>query len=283
MEKISGIVTCFNRENEIADCLASVDWVDELVVVDSFSTDRTAEIAGRYADVLLRHEYRSAAAQRNWAMERTSHDWTLIIDSDEVMPPELRDEIREEMAAPRYDRYRVFRRGIFLGKEMRHGGWPRDTNNILFRKSVYRFNDDEVHPLLLPEGACGCFTNRLIHYTHRSIDEFVSKSHTYAGWAARKYRRRGRRGAFGKIFTHPFYNFVKIYLLRAGFLDGARGLVSAVLSSAYVAEKYARLWELDHCRFPDGAGNGGEGAGENLAHPSPPGGAEPELRAGKES
>jgi len=245
MEKISGIVTCFNRMEEIASCLDSVSWVDELVVIDSFSTDGTAEVGRAKADVFLQHEYVSAAAQRNWAMERTSHDWTLIIDSDEVMPPELAEEIRAEMEHPGFARYRVRRRGIFLGREMKHGGWASDTNNILFRKSNYRFNDDEVHPRLIPDGPAGLFSHRLDHYTHRSIDEFTRKSNKYATWAARKMQRQGKQGHPAKILLHPLYNFFKVYLLRGGFLDGARGLISAVLSSAYVAEKYAKLWELD--------------------------------------
>jgi len=164
------------------------------------------------------------------------------------MPPELAGEIRRELERPRYGRYRVYRRGFFLGVELRHGGWARDTNNILFRKDRYRFNDDEVHPVLLPEDPYGLFRNRLIHYTHRSIEEFVRKADTYATWAARKYFRQGKRGTAAKIFFHPAYNFIRNYVFRRGFLDGARGLISAVLSSCYVAQKYAKLWELTRAK-----------------------------------
>ena len=248
MEKISAIITCFNREDEIEQCLESVRWVDELIVVDSFSTDRTIELARKYADKFLQHEYLSAAAQRNWAIPQAAHPWILIIDSDEVMPPELGEEIRRELEKPRYGRYRVYRRGFFLGVEMKHGGWNRDTNNIVFRQDRYRFNDDEVHPLLLPEDDYGIFRNRLIHYTHRSIDEFVRKANIYATWAALKYYRQGKKGAAAKIFFHSAYNFLRNYIFRRGFLDGDRGLISAVLSSCYVAEKYAKLWELTQAK-----------------------------------
>ncbi len=137
---------------------------------------------------------------------------------------------------------------------MRHGAWRNDSNYFLFRRGRYRYTE-EVHELLLPEGKCGWFRERLIHYTHRSIDEFVSKSNRYATQGAEKYRRQGRRGTAGLIFFHPLFTFVWNYLFRLGFLDGTRGLISAVLSSAYVAEKYAKLWELD--RFGErGSGRG---------------------------
>ncbi len=247
MNKVSGIVTCFNKENEIEQCLRSVRWVDELIVVDSFSTDRTAERAKKYADVFLEHEYLSAAAQRNWTIPHATHPWILIIDSDEVMPVELRDEIIRELKNPRYGRYRVFRRCFFLGREMKHGGWQRDQNNILFQKDIYHFSDDEVHPILLPDDKPGLFSNRLLHYTHHSIDEFVVKANKYATWSARKYLRHGRKGAAVNILFHPVFNFCKNYIFRLGFLDGVHGLISAVLSSCYVAQKYARLWDLARC------------------------------------
>lgn len=259
MEKVTAIVTCQDREAEIEACLKSVRWADELIVVDSGSTDRTLERARKFADRILVHEYQSAAAQRNWAIPQASHPWILIIDSDEVMPDGLRDEIKKELAEPRFGCYRVFRRGIFLGREMKHGGWASDQNNILFRRADYRFSDDEVHPVLIPAARPGIFRNRLDHYTHRSIDEFIVKSHRYAVWGARKYYRRGRKGRAASILLHPLFNFCRNYVFRLGFLDGAQGLISAVLSSCYVAEKYARLWDLTRNNAPEpGVGEKGK-------------------------
>jgi len=248
MEKVTGIVTCFNREDEIEPCLKSVRWVDELIVVDSFSTDRTVERAKPYADIFYQHEYITATDQRTRAISRASHPWILIIDSDEVIPDELRDEIRQELENPRYGKYRVFRRGFFLGKEMKHGGWQRDQNNMLFRKDTYYFSDDEVHPVLLPDDQPGVFKNRLLHYTLPTLDEFVDNARRYATLGAKKYLRQGRKGSAVNIFLHPLFNFCKNYIFRLGFLDGARGLISAVLSSCYVAQKHARLWELKEGR-----------------------------------
>jgi len=213
-------------------------------VVDSFSADRTVELAKPYADKFFQRGYLTDANQKNWAFEQASHPWIAIIDSDEIIPKPLRDEIREILKNPRYGYYQVYRRGIFLGKEMKHGGWNRDKNYILFRKDRYRFNEDEVHAKLIPEEEFGIFNSRLIHFTHRSIDEFVVKSNSYATHSAKKYFRKGRKGTTAKIFFHPLFTFLKVYIFRLGFLDGARGMISATLSSAYVAEKYAKLWEL---------------------------------------
>ncbi|HOO76553.1 MAG TPA: glycosyltransferase family 2 protein [bacterium] len=252
MVDISAIVTCCDNMPYIESCLRSLCWADELIVVDSGSRDRTDEVARRYAHRFFRREYTSESEQRNWAIDQATHAWIVIIDSDEVMPEALRDELLETVRDPLYGRYFVFRRGIFLGREMRYGGWNRDLNNILFRKDRYRFDGARVHARLVPEEPAGVLKNRLIHYTHRSIDEFVRKSSRYAALQAEAYARGRRGAAAARIAANPVFNFLKNYVFRRGFLDGAHGLISAVLSSCYVAEKYARLWELENStrRFP---------------------------------
>ncbi len=263
MEKVSGLVVCYNNMPYIKNCLESMAWVDELIVIDAFSTDGTEKLARQYADKFIQREYVSDGNQKNYGFSQASHPWVAVIDSDEIMPEPLRDEIRRTLVNPGYGCYLVHRSGFFLGREMRHGGWNRDRNYLLLRPDRYRFSDEEVHQRLLPEEDFGILNNRLKHYTHRSIDEFVRKSNDYATRSACKYHRAGKKGSAGKIFFHPFYNFLKVYLLRLGFLDGVRGLISAALSSAYVAEKYAKLWELDHRREIEsslpGGGDGGAG------------------------
>jgi len=253
MERVSAIVTCFNRAKEIEACLSSLEWVDELIVVDSFSTDDTVEKARRFTDKVLQREYRSAADQKNWALARTSYDWVLRVDSDEIMPVALRDEISAVLKAPRFTRYHAYRRNYFLGKEIKRCGWNTDQVPILFRRDRHRFNEAEVHPRLIPEGKYGMLANRLVHHAHRSIDEFARKSNRYATWGAKKYFRQGRKGAAPKMFFHSLFNFIKLYIFRLGLLDGAEGLIICVLSSCYVAEKYAKLWEI-YLKKESGAG-----------------------------
>jgi glycosyltransferase involved in cell wall biosynthesis len=246
MNKVSGVVVCYNNMPYIRNCLESMAWVDELIVVDSFSTDGTEELGRQYADKFIQRKYLSDSDQKNFAFRQASHPWVAVIDSDEVMPEALRDEVRRTLEDPRFGCYLVYRRGIFLGRELKHGGWNRDKNYLLLRPDRYRFNEDPVHQKLIPQDRFGIFKNRLIHYAIRSVDEFVRKSNNYATRSAAKYARMGRKGSGSKIFFHPLYNFLKVYLFRLGFLDGTRGLISAALSSAHVAEKYAKLWELEH-------------------------------------
>ncbi|MFH1038952.1 MAG: glycosyltransferase family 2 protein [PVC group bacterium] len=242
--KVSAIVVCYNRETEIGPCLRSLRFADEVVAVDSFSTDGTAEIARRFANACYQHPYTFPGNQKNWAIDRTSHPWIVAIDSDEIIPGELQDEILRELQCPRFDNYRVYRRNYLFGREMKHAAWKTDTVAILFRKDRYRFLADAPHSDVVPRGSHGFLKARLIHHPHQSIDEFVAKSSSYAAGTARKYFREGRRGTALKMFLHPGFNFLKNYILRGGFRDGAPGLISAVLSTGYVAEKYARLWEL---------------------------------------
>ncbi len=243
-EKVTAIVTCFNRSNEIEACLSSLTWADELIVVDSFSTDDTVAKARKYTDRVLQREYVSASDQKNWALEQASHDWVLSIDSDEIVPDDLRAEIREVLKAPRFNRYLVYRRNYFLGKEIKHCGWNTDQVPALFRRDRSRFDGAEVHERLVPEGEFGKLSHRLIHHAHRSIDEFARKSNRYATWGAKKYYRQGRKGCAARVYFNSIFNFIKLYIFRLGFLDGAEGLIICVMSSCYVAEKYAKLWEL---------------------------------------
>ncbi len=270
--KVSAIVVCYNREHEIGPCLRSLRWADEVVVVDSFSTDNTPAVARKYADRFYQRPYRFPGNQKNWAIDQTSHPWIVAIDSDEIVPEELRDEILRTLQSPRFDNFRAYRKNYLFGREMKHGGWRTDTVAILFRKDRYRFLADAPHADVIPPGRHGLFRTRLIHYPHRSIDEFVLKSSNYASGTARKYFRAGRRGTAMKAFLHPCGNFLKNYLLRGGFLDGAPGLISAVLSSGYVAEKYARLWELEQTRGEGWAGRSSApwpAGNENVGYPRP--------------
>ncbi len=254
MEKVSAIVICNNREKEIGPCLKSLRFADEVVVVDSFSTDGTPAVARALADRFYQRTFRFHGNQKNWAIERTSHPWIVAIDSDEVVPDDLRDEILRTLESPAADIYRVYRRNFLFGREMKHAAWRTDTVAILFRKDRYRFLTAALHSDLVPPGKPAYLKSRLIHHPHRSIDEFVRKSSSYAAGTALKYFREGQRGAAVRMFLHPCFNFLKNYVFRRGFLDGAPGLISAVLSSGYVAEKYARLWELEQRKKEGGEG-----------------------------
>jgi glycosyltransferase involved in cell wall biosynthesis len=243
-QKLTAIVTCFNEEAMIGDCLASLRFADEIIVVDSFSTDRTMEIARPLASRLVQHEYVNPARQKNWIIPQATHEWVLILDADERVSPELRDEIRRILEKPEFDGYWIRRRNFFWGREIRHGAWKTDKVLRLFQRDKGRYQDKEVHEEIEMAAPIGWCEERLVHYSYRSLDDYLRKVTRYSTWGANDARRRGRRASAWRIFGHSFGHFLKSYLLKQGFRDGVPGLVIAFMEAYHGFFKYAKLFEL---------------------------------------
>jgi glycosyltransferase involved in cell wall biosynthesis len=244
MPSISAIVTTLNEEERIADCLGRLAFADEVLVVDSFSTDRTAEAAAQLGARLLQHEYRSPASQKNWALEQTSCDWALIVDADELVTDELADDIRRVLAdAHARDGYRIRRRNFFLGHEIRYSGWQNDWVLRLFRKGRGTHPERQIHEQVVIDGPVGDLRGTLLHYSYRSLDDYWRKLRRYAEWNAAEARSRGARVSPLSMAIHPGLRFLKAYLLQQGFRDGMPGLVVSLLTAVYAAAKDIRIWE----------------------------------------
>lgn len=244
MQRLTAIVTCYNEEAMIGDCLASLQFADEILVVDSFSTDRTLEIARPLATRILQHEYVNPAAQKNWAIPQAAQEWILILDADERATPELAGEIRQILQNPHYDGYWIRRRNFFWGKEIRHGTWRTDKVLRLFRRDKGRYQDKQVHEEIeLPEPPGWCQA-KLSHYSYRSLDDFLRKVSRYSTWGADDARRRGLRGSAWRILGHSLGHFFKSYFLKQGFLDGTEGLIIAFMEGYQGFFKYAKLYEM---------------------------------------
>ena len=186
---------------------------------------------------------RTIGASRNHAIERVKTPWVLVVDADERCTPELAAEITQIVDKPgNHSAFRVPRRNFFLGKEIRHGGWGHDRPIRLFRKEL-RYNASLVHEHVEATGEVGTLSNALLHYTYVSLDQYFEKFNRYSRWWAEQNHARGRRGSAAAVMFKPPARFVSMYFLRAGFLDGAHGLVLACLAAASVMAKYARLWE----------------------------------------
>jgi len=244
MVLLSVIVPCFNEEKMIGDCLASVRFAGEVLVVDSFSTDRTVEIARRHTERILQHEFWSHGAQNNWAIPQARHDWVLVVDADERVTPELAQEIQNLLRNPRHDGYWLRRRNFFLGKEMRHGAGARDYVLRLFRRDKGRYQEKPVHSRVELSGLAGRCRAALLHYSYPSLDDYMRKGPRFVRGGAWMALERGAGSGPGWMLAHALGQFFKGYMLRAGFLDGAEGLVFAALESHRGFLKYARLWEL---------------------------------------
>lgn len=245
MPSLTVVVLTLNEEANIAACLEGVRWAEELMVLDSGSTDRTVEIARRFTPHVLSVEWKGYGATRNLGLDRASSDWVLWLDADERVTPELAAEIRAVMALGTEEpaAYDVARRAYFLGKWIRHAGWYPGRVTRLFRHGSARFNSARVHEQLVVAGATGSLRNDLLHYTDPDLEHYLRKFNRYTTLAAEELHAAGRRAGVWDLTVRPLFAFVRMYILRLGVLDGMHGLILCVLSAGYVFTKYAKLWE----------------------------------------
>ena len=243
--KVTALVLTCNVEDTVRGCLESVRWADEILVVDSFSADRTVEIAREFTDRVLDHEYVNYATQHNWAIPQASHPWVLIVDSDEQVTPELREEIlRVLKEGPRRAGYRVYRENYFLGKPVRHC-WRGDKCLRLFERDKARFPDRRVHANVEVDGDVGQLRGTLLHFTFRSFDQYMAQSFIpFTTRAAHDRAGSVRRVGVRHLVLHPLWRIFRQYILKRGFLDGRRGIVICGLSAFSAFMKYAKLWEM---------------------------------------
>ena len=242
---VSVVITTFNEEVNITECLESVLWADEILVVDSYSTDRTLEFARRYPVTILQREYFGSAAQKNWSIGKVKHDWVLILDADERVTPGLAREIQETLdAGPKFNGYYIRRENVMLGKVIRHSGWSTDKVIRLFHRDRGRYPNRRVHADLDIEGAVPTLKNVLSHYTYRDFKQYFEKILNYSEWGAAQGFREGRRVGFFEIAGRPAWRFFRTYVLQLGFLDGLHGLAVCGLQAVAAFLKYLRLWEF---------------------------------------
>ncbi len=245
-EKVTALIPTFNEEQVLGECLESVGWADEIFVVDSFSSDRTRDIAREAGARILTHEYVNSAAQKNWAIPQAQHPWVLLVDADERVTPGLQEEIRSLLdSGPGHDGYWIRRCNHFLGKRMRHGGWETDKVIRLFRRDRARYQTKEVHAEIELPGPLPTLQHPLLHYSFRGFAQYWRKIQLYSDWGASQLWKEGQRAGWVSIGLRPVQRFLKMYVARAGFLDGIHGLVLAMLGAFSVFLKYAKLWEME--------------------------------------
>jgi glycosyltransferase involved in cell wall biosynthesis len=229
----------------LQDCIASIDFAAETLVVDSGSRDDTVQIGRRCGARVIEHDWLGFGAQKNFAVSQASNDWVLCLDADERATPELSRSIRAAMMQPRFTAYTMRRRNRFLGRWLAHGeGYP-DWNLRLFDRRSARWSEDVVHEHVLPSGPVGRLEGDLLHASAESLDDYVDKQNRYTTLQAAALFSRGERSSTGRMIVSPLFRFIRFYFLRAGFLDGVPGLVHIALGCFNSFCKYAKLRALE--------------------------------------
>lgn len=242
---LSVAIITYNEEKNILEALESVKWADEIVVVDSFSTDKTREICMEYTDKVYTVEWTGFSAQKNTAISLTTQPWILVLDADERVSEDLKSEIIRAMTGPApEDGYYIARQNFFSDKWIRHGGWWPDYTLRLFKREKGAFEDREVHEAIKVSGKTGRLENPIIHYTYSGADDFMKRMEKYSDLAAIElYKHRKKSSLFDLLFRPPA-TFVRMYFLRLGILDGIYGIILAYLYSVYTYKKYSKFRKI---------------------------------------
>jgi glycosyltransferase involved in cell wall biosynthesis len=240
-------VICYNEQETIARCLESLSFCDEIVVVDSHSTDRTREIARQYTARVIEHPFEGYVKQKNFALDQASHDWVVSLDADEVLSPELAREIERELAAADGTAagYALDRVTWYLGVWQDRGDWYPDWQLRVFRRSQARFAGRDPHDRVELAGPVKRLRHRLEHYNYRDLSDHIQTVDRFSRYQAQAMHAEGVRFRLVDLLFRPAFRFLKGYVLRGGFLKGLPGLLVSVSSAYYVFMKYAKLWELE--------------------------------------
>jgi glycosyltransferase involved in cell wall biosynthesis len=251
--EISAFIVCMNEENKIRRALESVKWCDEIVVIDSGSTDKTIEICRTYTDKIFIRPWPGYVAQKRFALEQCTKEWVLNLDADEEVSEELKDEIltilkNDDLSINGYQLSRVV---FFLGKWWRRGGWYPEFRLRLCRRITTSWGGRDPHEKASVTGKVKRLEGELHHYTYSDISHQIRTLNSYSYQAARSLFEQGERASALKLVTRPIMRFIKWYFLKRGFLEGFPGFIVAILESYYVFQKYAKLWEFERSEKRD--------------------------------
>ncbi len=242
MKPISGVVITFNEEQSIRDCLESLSFVDEIIVVDSNSSDRTVEIARGYTDKIFVVEWKGYAIAKSYGTELATNDWILSLDADERISDTLRDSLINA-DANEFAAYQISRRTWYLGRWVRGGGWYPDRNIRLFNRKHGRFRMVSVHESVDTNGPIGNLNGDILHYSYKDISDHVHRIDKYSGLVSENWLNENRCVNSWLMVIRPVWEFIRKWLLRGGFRDGRAGVILAMMHAFYTFLKFAKTLE----------------------------------------
>lgn len=246
MEKLTVTVITKNEERKISDCLKSISFADEIIVVDSGSTDKTVEIARHFTDKIIYNPWPGHIEQKNFAVGKSSNNWILSIDADERVSDELCEDIMKAMKNPEPGicGYEMARKVFYLGRWIEHSGWYPDYRIRLFRRNAGYWGGINPHDTVILNGKSQRLSGDLYHYSYDDLAHHVRTMNSYTDISSKEYASRGRAATLFHLIFHPAFAFIKKLLLKQGFRDGIPGFIIAVSTAYYVFLKYAKLWEM---------------------------------------
>lgn len=242
MTRLSVIIVAKNEALNIVDCVRSASFADEVIVLDSGSTDGTAALAEGAGAKVVVTDWPGYGAQNNRGIDLAAGDWIFSLDADERISPDLAREIRAAVSQDAFEGYRVPRVSMFAGRFIRHCGWQPDYTRRLVRRGAGRFTEHFLHANLQVQGRVGTLGHPIVHYSFRDLASVLEKVNRYSSAGARDMADRGRRGSFSAAVFHGLWAFVRTYLLRLGFLDGRWGFMLAVSNAEGTYYRYLKLW-----------------------------------------
>lgn len=243
---LSVIVIVKNEESTIRECLASVAWADEIIVLDSGSTDQTVAICKEYTEHVYETDWPGFGPQKNRALEYASNEWVLSIDADERISYDLQTEIKRVIQMPkRYDAYSMPRRSNYCGRYMKHSGWWPDHVVRLFRRGKAEFSDDLVHERIIVQGKVGKLKEPIIHESLLTLEQILDTMNSYSTAGAKMMAEEQQQASLCKAICHGTWTFIRTYFLRAGFLDGKEGFMLAISNAEGTYYRYLKLMVLN--------------------------------------
>lgn len=246
---LSVIIITKNEESHITQCLESVKWADEIIVLDSGSTDKTVEICKQFTSHVFKTDWQGFGIQKQRALEKATGDWMLSIDADETISSQLRTEIETAIQSSEFSGYQIPFLSNYCGKQIKHSGWYPDYHLRLFRRNESEFSIDIVHEKIYVKGEIGFLKSPILHDSYTDLNEVLIKINSYSSLQAQKLFERGAKSSLSKAIFRALWKFIQTYFVKAGFLDGKHGLMLAISSSEGVYYKYLKLLELQKkCR-----------------------------------
>ncbi len=242
---ISALAITLNEAENIQSFIESLDFVDEIIIVDSFSTDETVTLAQQFEKVTVhQRKFDNFSEQKNYAISKASNDWILFFDPDEEITSDVKKEILQTLQNPKADAYFIRRQLYFMGKKIKYSGFQTDWVVRLFHKNHGKYDGNLVHETLHVTGTTGKLKTRVPHHTYKSFDDYTAKLHRYSSLQARMLYEKGKKPRWFHFVFRPLYRFWHQYLLRLGILDGKEGFILAYINAFSVWKRYINLWLL---------------------------------------